>query len=93
MAAFREVDVGDKVRMSVEFRDLDGALADPDTVTAKSKDPSGNVTTISATKDGTGIYHADIPVDEAGDWYARMAGTGAVEAAFEGKFVARPTQF
>lgn len=93
MAAIQEWDVGTTVRLTVQFKNLDGALADPDSVTAKVQDPSGSESTPDATKASTGVYYIDIDTDEAGDWYARMTGTGAVKAAFEGKFVAKATQF
>lgn len=95
MAAINIHDVGDRVRIAVEFRNLDGALADPSTVTVKHQDPSGNETssTSSWTKDGTGRYHLDVDIDESGTWYYRWAGTGDLVAAGEGSFIVRPTQF
>lgn len=93
MATVQDFDVGDTVRLTVAFRNLDGALADPTSVTAKVQDPAAAVTTPTPTKLSTGIYYTDIDINASGTWYARMNGTGTVKAAFEGKFTARPTQF
>ena len=88
-----QYDVGDLVRISVKFRDLNGALADPTTVTGWYKDPSGNKTTPSVTQDATGSYHMDIDVDESGVWHYGFKGTGAVVAAGEDSFEAKATRF
>lgn len=93
MAAIPEYDVGDSPRFTVEFRNADGVPADPTVVTAKVQDPAATETTPTATKLATGIYYIDIDITASGTWYARMVGTGAVKAACEAKFTARPTQF
>ena len=93
MADENTYDVGDQPRITGTFRDLAAALADPTTVVGKVKDPSGNITTPTVTKDSTGIYRMDIPLDEQGRWYYRMEGIGTLIAASEGSFTARPTQF
>lgn len=83
---------GDAVRCSVEFRNLDGTLADPSTVVAKYRNGTGAVTTktygsdAEVVRDATGLYHIDISPDAAGTWYYRFAGTGTVIAAVERSF-------
>lgn len=76
------------------FRDVNGNLADPTTVTLKYK-PGSAAATVSIiypdariTKDGTGLYHADIdttgiiPVGVSLDeWTYEWIGTGAIIAA------------
>jgi hypothetical protein len=82
-------DVGDGVRFKCSFKDLDDAAADPTTVTALIKDPSGNVETLvygvdaAVIKSATGIYYVDRTIDEAGIWRHRWTGTGALTVAEE----------
>ena len=83
--------VGDTIRASCTFTDVDGAAADPTTVTLEVKDPSGNVTTLTyaagqITKASAGNYHCDLAVDEAGVWEYRWIGTGNVAQADQGAF-------
>lgn len=96
--------VGDSVRVSTStvFQDSGATPADPDVVTGKFKDPSGNVTTYvygtdaELVKDGTGNYHFDIDIDEAGVWWYRIAGetsAGLLRGADEGAFEAVATEF
>lgn len=91
--AAKHYDVGDLVRASATFRGLDGVAADPTAVVGKYRDPSGNISTASVTQDSVGGYHFDIDVDEAGTWYYRFAGTGAIQAAGEKSFVADTSHF
>lgn len=97
--AVAKYDVGDRVRVHVEFRNDEGVAADPTGVTIRQKAPDGTVTSYIAGEAeevvhlGTGSYYLDIDVDAAGQWYYRAEGTGAVTAAAEGEFVARATQF
>ena len=89
-----EYDIGDLPRLTFEFRDVDDALADPSSVTATVRDPSGNLTNYvvasgQIVKDSTGVYHLDVDADEAGDWYYRGVGTGAISATVEGTFHVR----
>lgn len=97
MAAPNRYDVGDQVRLWGVFKNLAGADADPDTIICKHQDPSGNETTITyptgMTKASTGRYYVDLTIDEAGTWYYRFNGTGAIIAAGEQSFIARATQF
>jgi hypothetical protein len=64
------------------------------------KDPSGNVTTLTygvdaaVVKDGTGIYHVDVDVDEEGRWFYRCEGSGTTQQAVcEGEFLAQDSEF
>jgi len=85
---------GQKVRASAAFTVSDVA-SDPTTVTAKIKDPSGNVSTYvygtdeELVKDSTGNYHVDVSTDEKGLWYFRFEGTGTCEAVEESSFRVR----
>jgi hypothetical protein len=82
---------GQKVRISVAFTVSDVAT-DPTTVTAKIKDPSGNVSTYlygtdaALVKDSVGNYHVDVVTDENDLWHYRFEGTTACVAVEEGSF-------
>lgn len=80
--------LGTKIRMRAFFKDEDGTLADPSTITATMipPDASGDIvfTYLSdseLTKDGTGAYVLRYTPTMAGPWYLRWKGDGAVEAA------------
>lgn len=89
--------VGQRIRASVTFKDINGELADPSTVVAKYQDGSGAETTrtypTGITKTGTGRYYTDIDISNAGTWYVRWNGTGTMVAAVEEAFSVLPTQF
>lgn len=89
----RVFDIGDTVRLRCEFRDILDALADPTTIVLQVKDPSLNEATEVAVTTATGVYTFDLAVDEAGEWWFRFVGTGAVAAAGESKFEVRPSAF
>jgi len=88
-------DVGDRIRLTAAFTS-GGVAADPTTVTVRVKDPSGNTasyvygTDLEVVKDGTGNYHMDVTIDEAGIWGFRWASTGVVVTAEEKSFRIRP---
>ena len=94
-----EYDTGDLVRVSLAFEDTAGDPADPTTVRGRYRDPSGAVTTYvfgtdaELVKDATGAYHFDVSPAASGEWRYRGEGTGAVQAAAEGRFLVRTTAF
>lgn len=84
-------DVGDRVKIQGSFTDANGTAADPTAVAVKVRDPSGNVSTYTyalsqVTKQETGVYYMYVTIDEAGEWWYRFEGTGAVIAADEMHF-------
>lgn len=85
-------DIGDRVRLSATF-EVDGTPTDPDTIVVKVRDPSGNESSDTPTKEDTGDYYFDLTLDEDGVWYFRFEGTGAAEAAEESTFTVRTTHF
>lgn len=91
-------DVGDLVRVSGVFTDVDDEDIDPTTVTFKFTDPLDNttsytyVTDAEVVWDSKGHYHVDVSVDESGTWYYRWSSTGTGQAAEEGSLVVRPTR-
>lgn len=87
-------DVGDVARIQAPFTDVDGAPADPTTVSATIRKPDASIVNHtynpgSIVRDSVGLYHLDVAVDQAGDWFYRFVGTGAVAVADEKTFVAR----
>lgn len=72
---------------------------DPDTVTLRVKDPSGNTTAyvygtdVQVVQDSAGHYHANIDIDDAGTWYYRWEGDGSYKAAAEGTFTVAAGNF
>jgi hypothetical protein len=90
-------DIGDVARVTMTFT-VDDVNTDPTTITLKVKDPTGNKTTYTyalaeVTRSAAGIYYKDISIDEAGQWYYRWEGTGAVETAEENYFMVRESEF
>lgn len=85
-------DIGDEVRMTATFTDLDGNNADPTTVTCTVEDPDGTTSTPTVQNPNVGVYYADISPDQAGKWWFRFDGTGALVAAEEGSFAVRKRQ-
>jgi hypothetical protein len=91
--------VGDLVRISAAFTNAAGTAVDPTAVFAKYKDPSGNTTTLeylvdaALVKDSTGNYHVDIDVDEVSRWRYRFYSTGTGQAANEGSFDVKESEF
>ena len=94
-----EYDVGDLVRVTLQFTDSSSQPADPSTVRGKLRDPAGQTTTYvfgtdpELIQDSSGTYHFDIDVATPGEWRYRGEGTGAVQAASEGRFSARDSAF
>ena len=79
------------------FRDQNGNLADPVTVTLEYRQgPGGTLTTVTypsapIVKDGTGLYHADLDTTGSPEqpWEYAWIGTGAVQAVASNNFVVR----
>ena len=81
-------DVGDGIRLTGTF-DISGSGANPTTAVLSLTDPSEVVTTPAVGNGTDGVYLVSAIVDEAGTWYYRWTGTGAVVAAHEGHFFVR----
>lgn len=96
MAAY---DKGDAVRFKATFTDVDGAAADPATITLEVKNPAGTISTYvygtdPITRESTGVYHYDKTIDQTGIWYYRWVGTGTgSQVAEESSITVRSSQF
>lgn len=89
--------VGDKIRLSSAFTDIDGAAQDPGGVVFTLRAPDGTVTTYTygtdaaLVKDSTGNYHVDWLIESAGRHRYRFAGVTTGQAAAENVFRAEPS--
>lgn len=82
-------DIGDSVRLTATFTNLAGSLTNPTTVVCTIRRPDGNSSTLSNSTSSTGVYTADVTVDQSGEWNYRWSGTGALVVAEEGSFYVR----
>ena len=76
---------GQQVRLSGTFT-VSGVATDPTAVVLTVEDPAGTITTPTAIKDGTGLYHYDLTPVLPGWWAYQWKGTGAVVASTEFTF-------
>jgi hypothetical protein len=83
-------------RLDVEFRNIDGTLANPSTVKIRVTTPSGITTEYGVppvVQVSTGKYYYDATINEAGKWLYRGIGTGVVDAAEEHVLMVKPSDF
>ena len=81
--AINEYLPGQKVRISASFTNSAGTEADPSDVILTVKAPTGVTSTPTVSRDSTGIYHADVTLNSAGQWHYRWTGSGVIVAAGE----------
>jgi len=87
-----KIDIGDLVRLSGTFADLNGNLLDPTAVILSIREPSGAVTSFQyghdafVVRESVGKYYMDFAPNAEGLHFYRFAGTGAVTAAEEKSF-------
>ena len=84
----------DVVRLRVEIR-AGGRLLDPSLVTCRTIDPLGQESEISTTREGLGLYYADVDLNlgDPGTWRYRWEGTAPAQFGEEGEFAVRKTRF
>ena len=90
-------DKEDLIRLTGNFT-VSSVLTDPVAITLQIIGPdraTGTYTYAAAqvTKSSTGIYYRDISLDKVGRWDYRFEGTGTVQAAADGVFLVRRTDF
>lgn len=94
--------IGEQIRVTGTFQDVDGVNADPAAVFFTIRDPDSTISTHityeygvdpELVKSAVGVYYVDIDGDEAGHWYTRMYSTGSGAAAEEGEFRVKSTRF
>jgi hypothetical protein len=80
---------GDLIRVEATFRDEDGELADPGTVTFKARRPNGSILSHAlgvdpdTQRESEGVFSTEWHLDTGGRWYFRVESAGAVQAAEE----------
>jgi hypothetical protein len=89
-----EINPGDVRRVSGSFTNPAGVATDPTTISVRWRHHRGTETTwvygtdTQVVRDSAGVFHADIPITVSGLYYYKFEGTGAVQAAEEGTFLA-----
>lgn len=88
---------GETVKISGVFTAA-GVLTNPTTVTLKIHTPAGVETSYTyaageVTREATGKYYREVLVNEAGEWFYRWEGTGAVQGADEDSLFVQDTEF
>jgi hypothetical protein len=78
---------GQRVLVECEFR-LAGVPTDPIVVQCTFRPPTGGQTSLNypdpaLTRTGTGLFVANVVVDEGGTWWFRFEGFGTVDAVHE----------
>jgi len=84
--------IGEVARIAVKVTNAAAAPITPTSVRVWVRRPSAAVTEVAVTADlGAGAYHADVDVDQAGQWGYRIQ-TTTPKGAHEGRFVVRPQE-
>lgn len=91
------VDKGDRLRTTATFT-VNTVPSDPTTIVLHVLNAAGAISNYtylasSIVRDGIGLYHFDIDVDQEGDWRVRWEGTGNVVAVVEDFFSCSATPF
>lgn len=90
----KQYTAGTAIRLSVAFTVVaTAAPVDPTTVTGKVRKPDGSNVTLTVVKDSTGNYHADFTPSDLGMHTYELAGTGAAEAVYIGRFLVTQQPF
>lgn len=80
------MEVGDLPRLTVEWRNLEGALTEPTKVELEITTPAGVVSKPTPTKTSTAIWHYDLSVTEQGTYSYHWTATGTLQASERGQF-------
>lgn len=97
MATRNIYDRGDKIKVTGTFTNISGAYIDPTSVYLQYITPAGVTsnlmypTTISRTS--SGIYYADISINQTGEYWYRVHSSGVGQAAAEGGFIVKRSRF
>ena len=87
-------DIGDRRRLQATFKDVNGTLADPTTITFKMREPDGTITTKvdvagSLVNPSVGVWYYDFTITKQGRHSWSMEGIGDVVGLEEQEFYAR----
>ena len=84
------------LRFRATFKDNDGALTDPTTITLRHTEPGLAAvnyvygTDVEVVRESLGIFHVDYLADAVGEHKWRWLGTGAVQISIKGGFIIDP---
>lgn len=90
---------GDLVRCSASFATSAGAATNPTAVLFQVKTPAGSTTTYTYGTDAqlvrasTGNYYVDVDASQVGTYHYRFYSTGTGQAADEGSFRVKDSNF
>lgn len=90
---------GDLVRCSASFADSAGAATNPTAVLFQVKTPAGTTTTYvygtdaQLVRPSTGNYYVDVDASQVGTYHYRFYSTGTGQAADEGSFRVKDSNF
>lgn len=85
-------DIGDRITLTGLFANIAKVPTNPTAVTLAIRKPDGDVIVVaqgSMTNPSVGTWAYDFSPDQAGSWWFRWSGTGAVTAAEEKRFLVR----
>lgn len=75
--------IGDRKEFKATFKDANGTLTDPTTVTGTIRDPDAALTTPTVNNLSTGVYTMNFEFAKPGRHIAYFIGDGALNAAVE----------
>lgn len=87
--------IGQGIRLTAEFTNVNGALADPSALRVRVRSPSGVLTdyvygaAAEMVKESVGKYHATIVVPEEGHWTYRWEADAPNAGAAEGRITVK----
>jgi hypothetical protein len=96
VASTNAYDVGDLVRITGTFRNLEGDLESPSDVVAKVLDPLGVQATFGGgdvIEEGEGVFYMDLEADLTGLWTYRFEGAGTLISTDEASFYVERSAF
>lgn len=82
--------VGQAIQITAEFTNVNGELADPSALRIRVRDPEGTITAYQfgtaaeVVKDSTGKYHANLALNQVGNWTYRWEADAPNAGASEG---------
>lgn len=80
---------GSNAYITTTFRNLDGDLADPATVTSLIQAPDGTQTGPAPAHVSTGVWLTTVPATDSGLWFFNIVGSGP-SAVDQGSFCVEP---
>lgn len=97
MAQQQQINIGDRLLLKAEFRNEQGDLTDPTTITCQIKAPTGSPTTYSypsdITRESLGVYALRFIVAQSGKHIFRYSSTGTPTLTDYKDFYVSPNPF